>query len=96
MVDADESAGTDDDPVELSRDELRELIQTEARQVVREEIRRTRSLFMSIIVGLFGFVILGQSIEAGGILTAVLVGVGALLLAVAGLGVTRIFDADSE
>ncbi|EJN59969.1 hypothetical protein [Halogranum rubrum] len=92
----DESAGADDDPVELSHDELRELVRTEARDVVREEIRRTRSLFGSIIAGLFGFVILGQSIEAGGILTAILVVVGVLLLFVAGLGATSLFSTSSE
>lgn len=95
MVEDEAGMGSDedgDDQLTLSRDELRELIREEARDVVREETRRTRSLFGSIIAGLFGFVILGQSIEAGGILTAILVGVGALLVVAAGVGVTSTFD----
>ncbi|SEO60956.1 hypothetical protein SAMN04487948_103476 [Halogranum amylolyticum] len=91
MADADD-AGTDD-YVRLSEEALRELIREEARVVAREETKRTRSLFGSIVAGLFGFVILGQSLEAGGALTTVLVGVGTLVVA-AGAGVSSFFGGD--
>lgn len=87
--------GTDDgtdDQVTLTHDELRALIRDEAREIAREETKRTRILFGSIIAGLFGFVILSQSLEAGGTLTAILVGVGALLVVAAGVGVTSMFE----
>jgi hypothetical protein len=88
----DHAVGGTDNRVQLTHDELQELIREEAREVAREETKRTRSLFGSIIAGLFGFVILSQSLEAGGTLTAILVGVGALLIVAAGVGVTGMFE----